>query len=164
MKWKSIFNFLKKDEKEVNLSFKVSTKRVEDMPQPPAPSGNNKAIIELLDQIEILSFLLPKTLEEIYEDSDLPNPDIPFVDISKGDSSGIYNNLSSLKQSLENLENFFDEEIFKDDLDSFYEEEKEIIESILRIAQGSFVQVNKWLGIEDADKQYGYKISSDRED
>lgn len=164
MKWKSIFNFLKKDEKEVSLSFKVSTKKVEDMPQPPAPSGNNKEIIELLDQIETLSFLLPKTLEEIYEDSDLPNPEIPFTDISEGDSNGIHNNLSSLKQSLESLEYFFDEEIFKGDLDSFYEEEKEIIESTLRMAQSSFTQVNKWLGIEDADTQYGYTIGSDQGD
>ena len=136
------------------------------MPQPPAsaPLGNNKEIIDLLDQIDTLSFLLPKTPEEIYEDSDLPNPDIPFADISKGDSNGIHNNLSSLKQSLESLEYFFDKEIFKGDLDSFYEEEKEIIESTLSMAKNSFTQVNKWLGIEDADTQYGYTKGSNQKD
>ena len=159
MSWKSIFKFLKKDNQEVNLSssFKVRTMKVEDLPKPIPPSGNNKEIIKLLDQIETLSFLLPKSLEEVYKSCDLPNPDIPFTDISKGDSNGIYNNLSSLKDSLKSLEFFFDEEIFKGDIDIFYAAEHEIIESTLRIAQGSFIQVNKWLGIEDAGTQYKYK-------
>lgn len=126
--------------------------------------GNNKEIINLLKKIEDLSYLLPMSLEEIYHNSDLPNPIIPFTDISKGDSNGIFNHLSALKQSLESLEYFFDEEIFKGNIDSFYEEEKEIIESTLSTAQNLFIQVNKWLAIEDADTQYGYTIGSDQED
>ena len=150
MGWKdTIKNFIGGKDQEVDLSMSVKVVQRErtEADEPPKPTGNNAEIKELMLEIEALSHLITKPLEEIYNNADLPNPDIPYEDIVKGDSNGVLNNLGGIRNDLKGLELPL-EEFCDNDIETLYAEWEETIEGKIEL---TFMQVNKWLGNEKND-------------
>ena len=146
----------KEEQVDLSMSVKVETRDRTEAEEPPKPTGNNAEIKKLMLEIEALSHLITKPLEEIYNNADLPNPDIPYEDIVKGDSHGVLNNLGVIKNSLKGLELPL-KEFCDNDIETFYAEWEESIESNIGIIESSFYQINKWLGNEKNDPKYDYK-------
>ena len=158
MGWKNtIKNFFggKEEQVDLSMSVKVETRERTEADEPRKPTGNNAEIKELMQEIEALSHLIKKPLEEIYNNAGLPNPDIPFEDIVKGDSHGVCNNLSVIKNSFGYLDLSL-REFCDNDIEILYAEWKEEIESTIGLIEGSFYQINKWLGNEKNDPKYDY--------